>query len=79
MLTARDVTPPPSPFSETLIDSRVVARFLGVSDAGLASMIRRGTAPPHLRIGRLIRFSPAAVKAWAAGQVEINSTTTITA
>jgi predicted DNA-binding transcriptional regulator AlpA len=69
----RDVKPPPSPFSETLIDSRVVARFLGVSDAGFAGMLHRGDGPSYLRIGRLIRFSPAAVKAWALSQVEINS------
>jgi predicted DNA-binding transcriptional regulator AlpA len=68
----RDVTPPPSPFNEALIDRRVVARFLGISDAGLAGMIKRGDGPPYLRIGRLVRFSPAAVKAWADGQIEIN-------
>jgi predicted DNA-binding transcriptional regulator AlpA len=68
----RDVTPPPSPFNEILIDSRVVARFLGFSDAGFAVMLRRGDGPPYLRIGRLIRFSPTAVKAWAESQIEIN-------
>ena len=71
----RDVTPPRSPFSESLIDRRVVANFLGVSDAGLAGMIKCGDGPPYLRIGRLVRFSPSAVRTWAAGQVEINSNT----
>jgi predicted DNA-binding transcriptional regulator AlpA len=71
----RDVTPPPSPFNETLIDKRAVARFLSISDAGLAGMIKRGNGPPYLRIGRLVRFSPAAVKAWALGQIEINPAT----
>jgi hypothetical protein len=69
----RDVTPPPSPFNETLTDLRVTAKFLAVSVAGPEGMIRRGNGPPYLRIGRLIRFSPAAVKTWAAGQIEINS------
>jgi predicted DNA-binding transcriptional regulator AlpA len=72
----RDVKPPTSPFNEALIDSRAVARFLGISDAGLAGMLHRGDGPPYLRIGRLIRFSPAAVKAWAMSQVEINGTIT---
>ena len=66
---------PLAPFSEKLIDRRATAGFLGVSVGGLAGMIRRGEGPPHLRIGRLIRFSPAAVKAWALAQIEINGTT----
>jgi predicted DNA-binding transcriptional regulator AlpA len=80
MLTAEycehDVTSPPSPFTEPLTDIRPVARFLGYTENGLAALIRRGNGPPHLRIGRLIRFSPAAVKAWAQGQIEINNSPT---
>lgn len=71
----RDVKPPPSPFTEILTDSREVARFLNVSDAGLAGMIRRGDGPPYLRIGRLIRFLPSAVRTWALAQIEIDPET----
>jgi predicted DNA-binding transcriptional regulator AlpA len=60
-----------APFSENLIDMYAVAKFLGYTRAGLAAMLHRGEGPPYLRIGRLIRFSPDAVKAWAHGQIEI--------
>jgi hypothetical protein len=34
-------------------------------------MLRRGDGPPYFRIGRVMRFSPSAVKAWVAGQAEV--------
>jgi predicted DNA-binding transcriptional regulator AlpA len=59
------------PFSETLINKRAVAAFLGMTESGFTKLIHRGEGPPYLRIGRLIRFSPTVVKAWVAAQIEI--------
>jgi predicted DNA-binding transcriptional regulator AlpA len=61
-------------FEETLVNKRVVAAFLGMTESGFTKMIHRGQGPPYLRIGRLIRFSPTAVKAWASAQIEITET-----
>jgi predicted DNA-binding transcriptional regulator AlpA len=41
------------PFTETLIDKRALAAFLGMSESGITKLIERGVAPPHLRVGRL--------------------------
>jgi predicted DNA-binding transcriptional regulator AlpA len=57
-----------SPFSETLIDKRELAAFLGMSASGVTKLIERGVAPPHLRVGRLLRWSPAAVVRWCEDQ-----------
>lgn len=62
------------PFDETLVSKGTVAAFLGMTESGFTKMIHRGIGPPYLRIGRLIRFSPSAVKAWAAAQIEITQT-----
>jgi hypothetical protein len=64
----------PSPFSEALIDRHTAAAFLNYSVAGLANLMKREDGPPYLRIGRLIRFQPSALKAWALSQVEIVGT-----
>jgi predicted DNA-binding transcriptional regulator AlpA len=74
MLTAPDSTSShSSPFNaeETLVNRRVVAAFLGMSESGFVKLVRRGDGPPYYRFGRMMRFSPTAVKAWVAGQVEI--------
>jgi predicted DNA-binding transcriptional regulator AlpA len=57
-----------SPFSEALIDKRQLAAFLGLSKPGVTKLIERGVAPPHLRVGRLLRWSPAAVIRWCEDQ-----------
>lgn len=41
-----------------------VARYLGVSEARVYELCREELIP-HTRIGRSIRFSPAAVMRWA--------------
>ena len=64
-----------SPFEETLVNKRAVAAFLGMTESGFVKMIHRGEGPPYLRIGRMIRFSPSAVKAWVATQIEITAPT----
>jgi excisionase family DNA binding protein len=61
----------PLPFTETLINKRAVATYLGMTESGFTKLIHRGEGPPYLRIGRLIRFSPTAVNAWVAAQIEI--------
>jgi len=66
---------PPPPFAEQLVGRRPVAKFIGTSERGLLNLLHRGEGPPYLRIGRLIRFSPIAVKAWAASQTEITQPT----
>ena len=68
---------PSQPFTEKLIDRQAAADYLRFSVNGLAGLLRRGEGPPYLRIGRAIRFSPSALKAWAAAQIEINSTSNI--
>jgi excisionase family DNA binding protein len=60
-----------SPFDEVLISRRDVAAHLGMSHSGFVKMIHRGEGPPYFRFGRMMRFSPRAVEAWAAGRVEI--------
>jgi predicted DNA-binding transcriptional regulator AlpA len=57
-----------SPFNETLIDKRELAAFLRMSASGVTKLIERGVAPPHLRVGRLLRWSPAAVVRWCDDQ-----------
>lgn len=66
-----DVNRRNSPFQETLVGRREVAGFLGMTVSGFTKMLRRGDGPAYFRIGRVIRFSPSAVKAWVAGQVEV--------
>jgi predicted DNA-binding transcriptional regulator AlpA len=56
---------------ETLVSKRVVAGFLGMTISGFSKMVRRGEGPPYYRFGRMIRFSPTAVKAWIDSQVEV--------
>jgi hypothetical protein len=67
-------TSQPPPFVEQLVGRGPVAKFIGMSERGLSNLLIRGEGPPYLRIGRLIRFSPTAVKAWAASQTEITLT-----
>jgi predicted DNA-binding transcriptional regulator AlpA len=57
-----------SPFSEALINKRELAAFLRMSESGLTKLIERGIAPPHLRVGRLLRWSPAEVVRWCEDQ-----------
>jgi predicted DNA-binding transcriptional regulator AlpA len=63
-----------SPFDEILISRRDVAAHLGISSRGFVKLLDRGDGPPYFRFGRMMRFSPAAVKAWEASQVEIVAT-----
>lgn len=55
----------PSP--EGLWDARDVATFLKVSRSWVYQRTERG-ALPCLRVGGLVRFEPAAIRAWARGE-----------
>ena len=60
--------PPPSGESGvwTLADA---AAFLRLSPGALRAVLKRRQAPPGviLRIGKRLRFSPSALRAWASG------------
>lgn len=42
--------------------------LIGVSPFTLRAWIAKGSGPPHLRIGRQIKFRHADVQAWLAAQ-----------
>ncbi len=52
---------------ETLWDARDVARYLKVSRSWVYQRAEAGLLP-HLRIGGLLRFRPALIRAFALGQ-----------
>ena len=43
--------------------------FLRIPVATLYQWRRRGYGPPAIRIGRHLRYDPAAVRAWLAAQI----------
>lgn len=45
-----------------------VAEFLGVPVATLYQWRHRGYGPKSRRVGRYVRYEPAAVRAWFAAQ-----------
>ena len=52
-----------SPSVEPLWDARELAQRLGIHRTRLYLLVRTGRIP-HLRIGRGVRFDPAAIRAW---------------
>ena len=48
---------------EPLWDARELAQRLGIHRTRLYLLVRTGRIP-HLRIGRGVRFDPAAIRAW---------------
>ncbi len=48
-----------------------VARYLGVPVQTLYQWRRKRTGPPGRRVGRHLRYDPAAVCAWFAGLDEV--------
>ena len=59
---------PKPPIGETLIDSRTAAQKLGCSLRHLDGLRLAGKVP-HVRLGQLVRFSPAALDRWIAEQM----------
>jgi predicted DNA-binding transcriptional regulator AlpA len=53
---------------ESLVSKRELARFLGISVSGLNKLIAKGVVPPHVLVGRLLKWHPADVRAWADRQ-----------
>ena len=47
---------------------QVLAASLGISPSGLYKLIRAGRGPPGFRAGRLRRWRPSVVRAWAEAQ-----------
>lgn len=47
-----------------LIDGKEASRLLGVCEKTLQRMSRQGEMPPLIKIGRAVRWSYAAIKAW---------------
>jgi excisionase family DNA binding protein len=47
-----------------LIDGKAASRLLGVSEKTLQRMSRNGEMPPLIKIGRVVRLSYPALKAW---------------
>ena len=62
----REPVPVPEPARETLWDVNDVARYLKVSRSWVYHRAEAGQLPLR-RIGGLLRFDPAAVKAFAVG------------
>lgn len=48
---------------EPLWDARQVAQRLGIHRTRLYLLVRTGRIP-HVRIGRVVRFGPEAIRAW---------------
>jgi excisionase family DNA binding protein len=49
-------------------DKPALAAYLGVSVSGVDKLIASKKAPPGFRVGRLWRWRPSAVEAWARQQ-----------
>jgi excisionase family DNA binding protein len=53
---------------EKLLDSDELAELLGVPSKTLADWRLRGLGPAFVRVGRHVRYEPAAVDEWKAKQ-----------
>lgn len=51
-----------------LLDTKQVAEMLAVPVWSLRELVRKKKGPPHLRIGRRVRFTEAAVMRWIEDQ-----------
>jgi predicted DNA-binding transcriptional regulator AlpA len=56
----------PTRLGEALVSKRELARFLGISVSGLDRLIAKGATPPHVLVGRLLKWHPSDVRAWAS-------------
>jgi len=54
--------------NDSLIDVKETARLLGVRPRTVYHMVRTDAAPPHIRIGNLIKFRRQSVEAWLEEQ-----------
>ena len=51
---------------EELMHAKPVAEALGIHVGSLHRMWRKGNGPPFVRVGRLRRVSPSALREWVA-------------
>lgn len=68
-MTRNTPTPAVTAGTERLMTKTDVARLLGLSTRTVQSLVRRGDLIPT-RIGRLVRFTPAAVQAFIHSNTE---------
>jgi hypothetical protein len=66
-LSTRNESPAQLPFEQPWDKSKLAA-FLGVTSSGLDKLIATKKAPPGFRAGRLWRWRPSVVMAWAEQQ-----------
>jgi len=60
--------PTPVPACDRLWTIDDVATFLSVSVPTIYQWRHRGDGPPCMRLGKHLRFDPAAVRAWAVSK-----------
>ena len=51
------------------IDAERLAELLGTKPWRIYEMVKKGTAPPHFRVGKVLRFRVADVAKWMGEQV----------
>lgn len=66
--THTDVTATPQ--DDALIDETEAARRLGIAARALKAirLLRPTQGPPFVRIGSMVRYSPATIRAWLEAQ-----------
>lgn len=52
--------------TEELWTYRQCAEHLQINEHSLRAWVHKGTAPPHIKLGKLVRFRPDTVKQWLA-------------
>ncbi len=67
-----DATHPSS--VEPLLDPRAAADLLGVAVGTLAEWRCFGTGPAFIKMGRHVRYAPAALRTWVAAQTRTSTT-----
>jgi len=61
---------------EPLLSENDLSEMLGRAVHTLQKDRLRGFGPPYIKMGRHVRYSPAAVQTWLAGQVRRSTTDT---
>lgn len=63
----------PDDLQPLLVNTDEAARLLGMSRSHLEKLrLTDGPQPPHIKIGRAVRYSPKALTAWVATQTKGN-------
>ncbi len=56
------------PTADTLGDTDWLSEYLGVPKPALTTWRSRGTGPPYVKVGRLVRYRASDVEAWLQEQ-----------